>query len=455
MAVRSIAALTPRHPTRDGAVELLGAVRAVTGAMTRITFGNAAVLVDCGVAQGEEARRWRMPDEARQVDAVVLTHGHNDHVGSLPALLDGGFAGPIYGTGATLEIARLVLADGLKLQGASPAAVDGFLSCFRALSRPMEYGKTFSPVDDNRQVRARLHEAGHILGSSSVELRSEESRVIVSGDLGRPGSPILPDYNSSWEQGRPVDVVVLESTYGGRSHRHGWPDIEGELARILIRAVADRGHILVPSFAIGRTQALLYHLNNLVEAGRLPNLPVALDTPLGLRITEVYQRSRHLFDREAAAKIAAGDDPLDFAGLYAVRRAADSVRLRDVKEPMLIIAGSGMCTGGRIVGHLQELLPRPETLVLFIGYQAVGTPGHQIQNASRGDTIFLNHEPVTIVANRETVPGLSAHADRHELLRWVRALPDVRRLALHHGEPGDQEAFRDWAARELGAVVAM
>ncbi len=453
MPVRSIAAQTPRHATRDGAVELLGAVRSVTGAMTRVTLGGAAILVDCGIAQGEEASRWRMSDQASQVEAVILTHGHNDHVGSLPALLERGYAGPIHGTAATLEIARLVLADGLRLQGSSPGAVDDFLARFRSLSRPTEQGQTFSPIDNRREIRVRLHEAGHILGSASVELLSEQSRVIISGDLGRPGSPILPDYNARWDPG-PVDVVLLEATYGGRSHRHGWADIEAELARILIRSIASRGHILVPAFAIGRTQALLYHLNNLVEAGRVPDLPVALDSPLGLRITEVYQRSRHLFDREAASKLAAGDDPLDFAGLYAVRRGSDSMRLRDVKEPMLIIAGSGMCTGGRIVGHLQDLLPRPETLVLFVGYQAPGTPGHAIQNARPGDSILLGNQRVPVAATRETLSGLSAHADRDELLRWVRSLPEVRRLALHHGEPADQESFRDWAARELGAVVA-
>jgi metallo-beta-lactamase family protein len=455
MRVRSIAAMTASHPTRDGAVDFLGAVRTVTGAMTRVTLGGGSVLVDCGVAQGDEARRWRMPNEAHRVDAVVLTHGHNDHVGSLPDLLDGGYAGPIFGTPATLEIARLVLVDGLRLQGASDAAVETFLGRFRSLSRPVPYRQTFAPIDKNGQVRARFHDAGHILGSASVELLSEKSRVIVSGDLGRPGSPILPDYNATWDPGPPIDVVVLECTYGNRNHRHGWRDVESELARVLIRAVADRGHILVPAFAIGRTQALLYHLNNLVESGRLPNLPVAVDAPLGLRITELYQRSRHLYDHEATAKLAAGDDPLDFAGLYAVRRASDSIRLRDVKEPMLIIAGSGMCTGGRIIGHLQELLPRPETLVLFVGYQAPGTPGHQIQNARRGDTIFLGNQPVTTLASRETIEGLSAHADRQELLRWVRSLPEIRRLALHHGDPTSQESFRDWAARELGAVAAM
>jgi metallo-beta-lactamase family protein len=345
-----------------------------------------------------------------------------------------------------------VLADGMRLQGATPSAVDAFVDRFRTLSCPVDLRSAFSPPAGNGMVRLRLHEAGHILGSASVELTSDKSRVIISGDLGRPDTPILPDYNSTWEAGPPVDVAVLETTYGGRAHAAS-ADLATALERSLKRAIADGGHILVPAFAIGRTQLLIYHLNTLVEAGRLPDLPVAVDTPLGLRVTEVYQRTRHLFDRQAAAQLAAGDDPLDFEGLFAVNRARDSIRLRDVKQPMLIIAGSGMCTGGRIVGHLQELLPRPQTLVLFVGYQAPGTPGHAIQHARSGDRVSLGGEQVPVCAAVETLTGLSAHADRDELLRWVRALPDIRRLALHHGDPSNQQAFRDWAARELRSAV--
>jgi metallo-beta-lactamase family protein len=445
-SVPQISALTARHDLVDGAVELLGAVRAVTGAMTRIATGAGRVLVDAGVAQGEEAISWRLPEAAREVDAVVLTHGHNDHVGSLPALIERGFAGAIYGTPATLAIARLVLGDGLRIAGASNVEADGVLRRLDKLYRPVALGRWFQP--EGTAFRVQLHEAGHILGSSSVELRSPQSRIVISGDLGRPDSPILPDYNTRWDPG-PVDLALVECTYGSRGHARGHGDIEHNLERILKRAVADGGHVLVPAFAIGRTQLLLYHLNTLVEAGRIPDLPVALDSPLGLRVTELYQESRALFDREAAAKLAAGDDPLDFAGLYAVKRGTDSVRLRDVKQPMLIIAGSGMCTGGRIVGHLQELLPRPETTVLFVGYQAVGTPGWAIQRARPGDRVRMGGEDIPVHANIETLSGLSAHADRDELVRWLRALPDLRRVGLHHGEPEQQESFRTFATAAL------
>lgn len=448
-----IAALTARHPLPDGELALLGAVRAVTGAMTLVTAGGARVLVDCGVAQGQEAIGWRTPDAAHQVDAVVLTHGHNDHVGSLPALIDRGYGGPIYGTQATLDIAALVLEDGLRLQGASPPEAERFVRRLRQLARPVPYGAPFDP--GGKGLRAQLAEAGHILGSASVELRSASSRVIVSGDLGRPDTPVLRDYNTSWEPGPAVDLAVLETTYGDRDHRGGHGEVEATLERVIQRAISDGGHVLVPAFAIGRTQLLIYHLNSLVEAGRLPDLPVALDSPLGLKVTDLYQASRHLFDRQASARLAAGDDPLDFHTLYAVKRGADSVRLREVRQPMLIIAGSGMCTGGRIVGHLRELLPRPETCVLFVGYQAAGTPGRAIQGARPGDHVRIDGEDVPVRAAIETIPGLSAHADRRELLRWLRALPGPRRVALHHGEPDQQTAFRDWATANLTAAEGL
>lgn len=440
---------TPIHPLPSGQVTLLGAMASVTGAMTLIETGGARVLVDCGVAQGREAERWRFPAEALdKLDAVVLTHGHNDHVGSLPQLLDRGYEGPILGTRATLDVAKLVLEDGLRLARQSDPEIRRFVRRFEALARVAPYETSFSvPGLDGS---CTLHEAGHILGSSSVELTAPGGRVICSGDLGRPNSPLLRDYNMTWGRERPVDLVVMESTYGDSEHRQSHEDIEARLENIVNRAVRDGGHILVPAFAIGRTQTLIYHLNTLVEARRIPDITVAIDTPMGLKVTELYQKARHLFDQEARDKLASGDDPLSFESLYAVHSARDSVRLRDVKEPLLVIAGSGMCTGGRIVGHLAELLPLPETCVVFVGYQAPGTPGARIQAAARtGGTVWLHHEEVPVRAAIETLSGLSAHADRDELWRWVDAIPNVRRLALHHGEVEAQEAFATWAARRV------
>jgi metallo-beta-lactamase family protein len=271
--------------------------------------------------------------------------------------------------------------------------------------------------------------------------------MLCSGDLGRPGSPILRDYCTAWAAGPPLELVLMECTYGDGQHQLSHGDVEGELARILHRAVQDGGHVLVPAFAIGRTQTLLYHLNSLIESGRVPDMPVAVDTPLGIKVTELYQRHQGLFDREAHDQLARGDDPLSFRDLYAVHRASDSERLHEVSEPMLIIAGSGMCTGGRVVSHLIDLLPGEQHCVVFVGYQARGTPGRAIQAAAAsGGSVRIGGQEIPVRARIETLSGLSAHADRGELLRWLQALPEPRRVALHHGEPAAQAAFARFAA---------
>lgn len=442
-----ILACAAEHPLPDGRVRLLGASRSVTGAMTRVETGGKRLLVDCGLAQGREAETWTFPDAALDVDAVALTHGHMDHVGSLPELLRRGWSGPIFATDATLEIARIVLADSMRHQEADGDVVQAFLQVLARCAQPVAYGETVA-LDD---VSVVFREAGHILGSASVEVSSSASRVVLSGDLGRPGSPILRDYETRWSADRDVDLVVLESTYGDVDHAHDHVAILDELERLLLRALARGGKVLVPAFAIGRTQTLLYHLNTLVESGRLQDVVVAVDSPMGLRVTEAYRHHRDLFDKEAKAKERAGDDPLDFDALRSIEHGHDSRRLREADEPAIVIAGNGMCTGGRIVKHLQQLLPFEETTVLFVGFQAPGTVGRGILDAARdgGAVRVLGHE-VPVRAHVASLPGLSAHADRRELVGWLKAVPRVRRVGLHHGEPEAQRAFAAYCRAELG-----
>jgi metallo-beta-lactamase family protein len=431
---------TEVHPLPDGEVRLLGAARQVTGAMTRIEMGGKKVLVDCGIAQG--GPRMAFPDAARDVDAVILTHGHLDHIGNVPTLLEHGFDKPIFATRATLAIARISLEDSLGMERAPDREIARFLARFDALSRPLPYERR----SDVHGLSLTFHEAGHILGSASAELVSGRSRVILSGDLGRPDSPILRDANTTWAGDRPVDVVVMECTYGSREHANSHDDIERDLEAILKDAIARKAKVLIPAFAIGRTQTLLWFLNALVESKRIPEIPVAIDTPMGLEVTAAYAQYRPLYDRESLDKLAHGDDPLDFAQLFRVERGRDSARLHDLPGPMIIIAGSGMCTGGRIVGHLREGLPSERTTVLFVGYQAEGTTGRRIQDAARRQgKVWLDGEEVVVRAKIATLKGLSAHADRKELLSWMRAIPEVRRVALHHGDVEAQEAFASWA----------
>lgn len=431
------------HPLPDGELVLLGAHASVTGAMTRISAGNSSILVDCGVPQGRDSHSFVFPDAARNVDAVVLTHGHNDHVGSLPALLEGGFDAPIFATPATIAVTRLSLEDSLEMQRVSPHEVQAFLKRFDALAKPF-------PYDTPREVLPGLslafREAGHILGSASVEVATAKSRSLVSGDLGRQNAPILRDPCTTWDGARPFDVVVIETTYGSREHSHGHDDVLGDFEKVLLTAVANKSRVLVPSFAIGRTQTLLYFLNDLVESGRVPAFPVALDTPMGLAVTDTYKRFSRIFDRESLDRMAHGDeDVLDWKSLFSVTRGRDSARLKDLPGPLLIIAGSGMCTGGRIVRHLLDGLPDPRTIVLFVGYQAEGTPGRRIQEAAKsGGRVRLDNEEVLVRAQIETLRGLSAHADRKELLAWLSHLPSPKRIALHHGDPDAQRSFAQY-----------
>lgn len=246
------------------------------------------------VAGGSEDRGRRHPD----------AWGHFDHVGSLPLLFETGFDRPLYATRTTLDIADLVVSDSIHIGGGTDEDIRRFRLRLRELGRPIPYDQSFSPPGFEGTVAFR--EAGHILGSASVEVTTARSRVICSGDLGRPDSPILRDYCSTWKAGRDVDLVILETTYGDCEHAHGHGDIEGELERIILRTVNGGGHLLVPAFAIGRTQTLLYYLNSLVESGRIPRIPVALDTPMGLKVTELPEHSRALFDRQALDRIARG-----------------------------------------------------------------------------------------------------------------------------------------------------
>ncbi|MDF1563380.1 MAG: MBL fold metallo-hydrolase [Deltaproteobacteria bacterium] len=428
-----------RHPLPDGEVTVHGAVRSVTGAMLEARLGGARILIDCGVAQGRDREGWSFPESVAGVDAVVLTHGHNDHVGSLPELMALGYAGPIFATRATLQITRVVVTDSLRLQRRRNE-VRPFEEWFAARSRPVAHDAwTELP---GGEARLALREAGHILGSASVELRSSASRVIVSGDLGRPDVPILRDPNTTWDDDVPVNLVLMESTYGDRRHRAIPDEVEEDLLEIVRKVEAARGRLLVPAFAIGRTQLLLYHLNSLHEAGRIGPMLVALDSPMGIEITELHQAHRRLFDREALDRLHRGDDPLDFDGLYGVRRAEDSRRLREEPGPMVVIAGSGMCTGGRIVGHLVEHLDDASTTVLFVGYQAAGTPGRRIQEAAaQKGWIRLEGREVLVRARIATLEGLSAHADQAELQAWLAAIPGVERVGLYHGDPGAQAAL--------------
>ncbi len=424
-------------------LQFLGAAGTVTGSLHLVTSGEQRVLLDCGLFQGLKAlrlRNWdrRLPDP-RRVDAVVLSHAHIDHSGYLPLLARQGFRGPIYCTSGTADLLQIVLPDSAHLQEADaeranrhgyskhrPAlplyTVDDAQAALK-LVEPCGYERPFGVT---RGVTGRLRRAGHILGSATVELDLAGTRLVYSGDLGRYDRPILPDP----EPVPAADVLLVESTYGDRPHPTGADD---DLVRIVREAAARGGTILVPAFAVDRTQELLWMLHHLEREGRVPVLPVYIDSPMAIEVTDVYRRHVEDYDAGMARALASGDRPLAPGNLHIARTQEESRAINGVRGPAIIISSSGMATGGRILHHLAHRLPDQRCTVLLVGFQAAGTRGRALQEGARELKMFGQMVPVQ--ARVERIDALSAHADCAEILRWLGGFerpPQVTYLV--HGE---------------------
>jgi len=448
-------------------LSFFGGAGTVTGSKHLLSIGGRRVLLDCGLFQGLKAlrlRNWaRPPFDPAGVDAVVLSHAHVDHSAYLPLLARAGFRGLVHCTPATADLLPVVLMDAARLQeeDARRANEHGYSRhrpaepLFRvadveralALVRPHPYGAAFpiGPADGNGDLRVVLRRAGHILGSATVEViagRSSPLRLVFSGDLGRWGRPILRDPELVPE----ADVVVIESTYGDRLHR---PDADDELARLVEDTASRGGTVLVPAFAIGRTQELLWRLGQLVRSGRLPALPIVVDSPMALDVTDVYLRHTEEHDLDMRQLAADGDNPLRAPNLRLVRTPDESKALNALTAPAILIAGSGMATGGRVLHHLARLLPDPRHTVLLPGFQAAGTRGRALQDGA--ETLRIHGRDVLVRARVHALAHLSAHADRDDLLRWLRGFRHPPRATwVVHGEPAASAAFAQAITRELG-----
>lgn len=434
-------------------ITFLGAARTVTGSKHLLQLGKRRVLVDCGLFQGKREIRERnwlpFPIDPDTIDQIIVTHAHMDHIGYLPRLARDGYGGPIYATAATIALSRISLPDSGRIQEEDARYLNRKGLTRHRPALPLytekdayEVLKQMEPVAyrEWREIaggyRWRFLPAGHILGSAFVEMYFPNGeRILLSGDLGRFGTPIIIDPTI-------VDFaeyLVIESTYGDRRHPVDSP--AEILERILHRAWEQGEVVLVPSFSIGRTQELLYTISQLQKEDRLPRIPIFIDSPMAVSTTEVYRKMKQEQDSDMKLRIADGEDPLCPDHLEFIRDSNQSKALNSRRGPMVIIAGSGMATGGRIVHHLLNRIDDPATVVLFTGYQAEGTLGREIVEGKEEVEILGQNRPVR--ARIEKIQSLSAHADYVEMLDWLSHFTQPpRKTFLVHGEPPAQESLR-------------
>jgi metallo-beta-lactamase family protein len=446
-------------------LRFLGACGTVTGSEFLVEAGSRRLLVDCGIFQGSselKQKNWAPPAfDPRSLDAVVLTHAHIDHTGYVPRLARLGYSGPVYVTPPTAGLLEVLWPDAAHLH-----EEDARYANRRGYSRH----KPALPFFDDREARAALgllrpiafdsrtevgdglaftfRRVGHILGAAFVVLEAGSTRIVFSGDVGQKNVPILKDP----ERPDAADYLVLEATYGDRLHPGGSP--EAELGRVVAETAARRGVLVVPAFAVGRAQDVLYHLRSLQRAGTIPaNLPIYLDSPMAVSAVDLYCRALSEHDLEMKALRDKSLCPIEGPSVHLVRDRTESQALNGRGGPMVIVSASGMLSGGRILHHLKHRLSDPSTTLLFVGFQAAGTLGRRILEGAR--EVRIHGDAVPVRADVRQIPALSAHADQKGLLEWVGAIRELpRAVFLVHGEPGPSEALAAALRSKYGWTVA-
>lgn len=445
----------------------MGAAQNVTGSQYLVEVDNFKILVDCGLYQERELKRrnWApFPVHPSHINAALLTHAHLDHCGLLPKLAREGFHGPIYCTSATAEIAEIILLDSAHVmqedaefkrrrheregrKGPYPEiplyTTDDVQAC-SPLFKPVRYVEN---INFGENIEATFHDAGHVLGSSMIKLNirqyGDKRTIIFSGDVGRWNKPILHD-PTVFEK---ADYIVMESTYGDISTERV-EETASQLAEIINITAKDGGNIVIPSFALERSQEILYYINKFLLADRIPHLMVFLDSPMAVSITEIFEKHPEFFDEEMR-QLLQKNSPFEFPGLHLVRTVEESKAINHIKGSVIITAGSGMCTGGRIKHHLVANISRPESTILFVGYQAFGTLGRQIVDGAKEVRILGQNYPVK--ARVVQLYGFSTHADREELLMWLNSVQKPpRRVFITHGEPEVSQHFASLVNERTG-----
>ncbi|NIL99665.1 MAG: MBL fold metallo-hydrolase [Acidobacteria bacterium] len=444
-------------------LSFFGAAGTVTGSKFLLEHNGFRMLVDCGLFQGLKQLRLRNraapPFDPSELDLVVLTHAHLDHTGYLPVLGLRGYEGRVLATEATGDLCGVLLPDSGHLQEedarwankrhyskhdpAKPLYTkDDALRCL-AMLRPAPF---YEPIEVHDDVTLRFYPAGHILGAAMIEARLSGKgggkTILFSGDLGRCARPILPDPEPLPD----CDHLLVESTYGDRDHPE--EDPASELAEVVRRTLDKGGVVLIPAFAVGRTQAILYMLNEMMRDGRLdPAIPIYVDSPMAIQAIRIFMRHAEAHDREMRTQVARGEDPLGLGNSRLCSSVEESKALNDVTTG-IIVSASGMATGGRILHHLKRRLPDRKTTVLFAGYQAVGTRGRHMQEGA--ETVRIHGEEVPVRARVEILDGLSAHADRGGIVNWLGKGKKPSSVHLVHGDPDARDGMASYVKEKLG-----
>lgn len=457
-------------------IRFWGAAQEVTGSMHEVQVGGARILLDCGLLQGKRQltyeRNSRFPFSADDIDAVILSHAHLDHSGNLPTLCRQGFQGSIHSSTATMDLCRYMLADSAHLQEHDAQYIeqrrerwkqiqmDGKHAAIPALYNMEDVYQAlnqFVPMKCNvdreiaQGVTVQLKNAGHLLGSAFVLLRLSEGgpeiRLLFSGDLGRPGLPIVRDPEPAME----ADYLLLESTYGDRLH-NSISTAKEMLKEYIGRTIARGGRVIVPSFAVGRTQQIVLLLHELMLESQLPDIPIFVDSPLALNVTDIYRSHPEEFDAETMKFSSAGVDPFGFQRLRYLHTPAESKALNDLRRPFIVISSAGMCEGGRILHHLKNGVEDSRNLILLAGYQAAHTLGRRI--AERQKEIPILGEQYLLRAEVAVLDELSGHADQKDLINWVRPIArSLKKIFLVHGEAEAQATLAGILEREFSVPV--
>lgn len=447
-------------------ITFCGAAGTVTGSCYLIETGRYRFIVDCGMFQGnKEIRNLNERDflfNPADLDFVLLTHAHIDHSGLIPKLAKSGFSKKIFATKATVELCRIMLPDSGHIQemeiewrnrkrarkGQRPlepsyTAMEA-LNCLKYF-QAVNYQEEFKPVPE---IRIRFLDAGHILGSAIIEIYITENgtttKIVCSGDLGQKNQPIIED--PAYVQ--KADYLLIESTYGNRMHEESEERVR-LLKKMIIESVESGGNLVIPAFAVGRTQDLLYHIRTLLLKGEIPRIPVYIDSPMAVSVTEIYRDSPGYYDEPTLKMLSKNQSPFEFNNLNFIRTADESRRINDIAKGAIIISASGMCEAGRILHHLKHNLWRPESHVLFVGYQAEGTLGRRLLEGAK--VVKIMGEEIGVRAQIHSIAGFSAHADQAGLMDWLGAFEELPRgLFITHGENGAQQEMAALIRRKFG-----